>query len=368
MPTYTIAGYDTNDVVIHSGSDPFSDFNSANGSANGTIFSVSNEPDMIDVNDNDANFDETDSNQELANSTSQNSGTASAGTEIDPEYIYVVRPVGGAASDDFYIYAYEMGIGPGADGFVSEHRLVPGQQYQIMSEGPTNDPSVAYSSLYVCFTPGTLIETPAGERAIETLTRGDLVRTIEGSYVPVRWIASRELRFDDLMAHPENRPVRIEAGALGPNLPAKALEVSPQHRIMLRSKIAERMFGEAEVLVPVQYFIGLPGVDRVRGIRPTQYIHLLVEGHQVLTANGTPTESLFVGIEARKMLGRANWQALKSALNCAPFHKGKPTMKPARKLVDGKEARKLVNRHIRNRRLDLVAVPEQGRPHLSVVS
>jgi len=365
MATYEVAGYDSTNIVIHSGADPFSDDNSANGAADGTIFSVTTEPEKFDIDDNDGSFNDGDGSQDLDEPINQGGGSAGTGDGITPEYMYRVRPVGGTAADDFYIYAYDADTGSRASGFVSEHRLVPGQQYQIIEEGPSNDPSVAYSSLYVCFTPGTMIATPSGERAIETLEKGDLVRTIDGAFVPVRWIGGRELRLDDLMAHPENRPIRIDTGALGPDLPAKPLEVSPQHRIMLRSKIAERMFGEAEVLVPAHYFIGLPGVDRVRGIQPTKYIHLLVEGHQVVVANGTPAESLYVGKEARKMLGKDNWRAVKNSLNYAPFQQGKPTMPPARPMIDGKDAKRLVNRHVRNHGRNLVDAPE--RPKLRVV-
>lgn len=354
MATYTIAGYDVSNVVIHSGQDPFGDDNSGNGGAVGTIFAVNAEPDVFDITDNDGNFNDGDGSQDLAQSINQGGGSASAGANITPEYMYRVRPVGGTAADDFYIYHYDAGISGNGQGFVTEYRIVPGQQYQIMQEGPSNDPSVAYSSLYVCFTPGTMIATPSGARPVETLGPGDLVRTIEGTFVPVLWNGSRELRLDDMVGNPETMPVRFEAGSLGENLPEKPLEVSPQHRIMLKSRIAERMFGAEEVLVPARWFVGLPGVTRVTGIRPTEYIHLLVEGHQVLLANGAPAESLYVGKEARDMLGKGNWKALRSKLKGAPFVNGKPTMDPARTLIDGKKARRLVERLVRNGRRNLI--------------
>jgi len=282
--------------------------------------------------------------------------------------MYRVRPVGGTSADDFYVYAYDAGIGSNGNGFVTEYRIVPGQQYEIISVGPSNDPSVAYSSLYVCFTPGTMIATPSGARAIETLGPGDLVRTIEGKFVPVLWSGQRELRLDDMAGHPESMPVRFEAGSLGDNLPEKALEVSPQHRIMLKSRIAERMFGQDEVLVPARFFVGLPGITRVRGIRPTLYIHLLVSGHQVLVANGAPAESLYVGKEARKMLGKTNWKAMRGALKVAPFVNGKPTMAPARPLVDGKKAKQFVARQVRNSKRGLIeTAPAPARPALRLV-
>lgn len=369
MPTYTVAGYDVANVVIHSGQDPFEDDDSGRSGAVGTIFSVSAEPDVFNITDNDGFFNDNDSSQDLASTINQGGGTASPGDGITPEYQYRVRPVGGTAADDFYVYHYDAGISLDGQGFVTEYRLVPGQQYQIMQEGPTNDPSVAYSSLYVCFTPGTMIATPSGARSIETLAPGDLVRTLDDSFVPVIWTGRRELRLDDVVGHPDGMPIRFDVGSLGQNLPEKPLEVSPQHRIMLKSRIAERMFGENEVLVPANCFVGLPGVTQVRGIRPTEYIHLLVEGHQVLFANGAPAESLYVGKEARKMLGKNNWKRLRRTLKQAPFEQGKPTMEPARMMVDGRKARNLVARLVRNANRDLVEVSVRrvGQPKLQLV-
>jgi len=368
MATYTIAGYDVNDVVIHSGVDPFADDNTGRSAAVGTIFSVTSNPDVFDIEDNDGFFNDNDGSQDLGQSLTQGDGTASAGAGITPEYQYRVRPVGGTAADDFYVYHYDAGVSGNGFGFATDYRLVPGQQYEVMEEGPTNDPSVAYSSLYVCFTPGTMIATPSGARPIEKLGPGDLVRTIEGKYVPVLWSGKRELRLDDMAGKPECMPVRFEVGSLGDNLPEKPLEVSPQHRIMLKSRIAERMFGKDEVLVPARWFVGLPGVTRVKGIRPTQYIHLLVEGHQVLLANGAPAESLYVGKEARKMLGKTNWKAVRSRIKGAPFVNGKPTMAPARTLVDGKKAKQLVARQVRNSKRGLIERTEApARPALRLV-
>ena len=54
MPTYTVAGYDVANVVIHSGQDPFEDDDSGRSGAVGTIFSVSAEPDVFNITDNAA--------------------------------------------------------------------------------------------------------------------------------------------------------------------------------------------------------------------------------------------------------------------------------------------------------------------------
>ena len=68
------------------------------------------------------------------------------------------------------------------------------------------------------FATGTTILTPDGDRTIETLQPGDLVLTHDGRSMPAIWVARQTV------ANPRNLslgrgPVRIEAGALGPDLP-----------------------------------------------------------------------------------------------------------------------------------------------------
>ena len=77
---------------------------------------------------------------------------------------------------------------------------------------PTN------AMVFNCFATGTTILTPDGERAIETLQPGDRVVTHDGRSTPVIWVARQTV------ANPRGvelgrRPVRIDAGALGPDLP-----------------------------------------------------------------------------------------------------------------------------------------------------
>jgi len=83
----------------------------------------------------------------------------------------------------------------------------------------TSSPQAQFSSLVamgvpVCFTPGTLIATPAGPRPIETLAVGDLVDTADDGPQPIRWIGRRGYAFPPT---PEkHKPIQIKAGALGP--------------------------------------------------------------------------------------------------------------------------------------------------------
>lgn len=102
----------------------------------------------------------------------------------------------------------------------------------------------------------------------------------------------------DLTDSPNLRPIRICRGALGPDLPKADLIVSPQHRIPVRSKIAQKMFGTMEVLVAAKQLCQLDGADVVEELTEVTYVHFLFDDHQIVLANGAEAESLHTGTEA----------------------------------------------------------------------
>jgi hypothetical protein len=142
----------------------------------------------------------------------------------------------------------------------------------------------------ICFTPGTLIDTDRGPRAVETLVPGDLVLTRDHGFRPLAWTGAKDLPAAAIAAWPDLAPVRIAAGALGQNLPARDLVVSPRHRMLVSGPRAEIMFGEREVLVAAQDLVGLPGITR-DAAADTTYLHIMCEGHEILRAEGAWTES-----------------------------------------------------------------------------
>lgn len=159
-------------------------------------------------------------------------------------------------------------------------------------------------SSVTCFAGSTGIETPTGLVAVELLRPGDLVITRDNGDKPIRWIGRADVDIDQ--APPEGRealyPVRIPANALGPRLPSADLLVSRQHRIMVQSKIAGRMFGDDLILVPAVRLTGHQGVFIDRSVRQISYHHILLDEHEVLNADGAPAESLYLGQETLKTL------------------------------------------------------------------
>jgi hypothetical protein len=131
----------------------------------------------------------------------------------------------------------------------------------------------------VCYVQGTLIRTPAGERAIETLVPGDLVATPDGDR-PIRWIGTHTYATRFLRGKPMSEPVCIKTGALGESLPMRDLWVSPWHAILFGSTFAR-------------------AIDLVNGVTITQdyagesvtFFNIELDSPDVIFAEGVAAET-----------------------------------------------------------------------------
>ncbi|EEW58992.1 conserved hypothetical protein [Ruegeria sp. TrichCH4B] len=143
----------------------------------------------------------------------------------------------------------------------------------------------------ICFTPGTRIATPDGPKPVETLREGDRVQTRDNGAQVVQWIGARRMSGARLFVMPGLRPIRIRAGALGIDRPERELLVSPEHRMLVRGRAARALFNEPEVLVAARDLINGRTIEVDSSVREVTYVHLLLEHHQVIWANGVETES-----------------------------------------------------------------------------
>jgi hypothetical protein len=146
-----------------------------------------------------------------------------------------------------------------------------------------------------CFTRGTRISTPDGERLVEDLAPGDPVLCDDGRMALVRSIGRKLLDAAVLSATPKMRPIRIVKGALGDGLPERDLRVSPRHRMMVRSRFARRVFGEAEVHLPACKLIGYEGVTVDETVQSVEYLHFVLDRNHTVYAEGAPAETVFTG-------------------------------------------------------------------------
>lgn len=200
----------------------------------------------------------------------------------------------------------------------------------------------------ICFSRGTLIATAVGLRAIEQLQPGDLIETKDHGLQQIRWIGSRVISAAEIERRDTLRPIRIKAGALGNGTPTTDLVVSPQHRVLVRSKIALKMFDAMEVLVAAKQLLRLDGIDYCDGPDGVEYFHILFDKHEIVFANGAETESMFTGPEAIKSVGPA---ALDEIYEIFPELRDRDyAPQSARILASGKMARKLASRHAQHGR------------------
>lgn len=143
----------------------------------------------------------------------------------------------------------------------------------------------------ICFTPETLIATPVGPRLIRSLRPGDRVLTKDNGPQEILWAGSRRMSGARLYAMPHLRPVRFRSGAFGVGRPDPDLLVSPQHRMLLRGPAAQALFNTPEVLVRAQDMINDLTVAVDYALREVTYVHILLERHNIVFANGIETES-----------------------------------------------------------------------------
>ncbi|MFU8865891.1 MAG: Hint domain-containing protein [Rhodobacterales bacterium] len=219
-----------------------------------------------------------------------------------------------------------------------------------LAESEATKSAVPKSDATVCFVRGTHIKTIAGERPVEALSVNDLILTMDAGYQPIRWIGSRTLDGNDLAAKPGLRPIRICAGALAPGLPTGDLIVSPNHRILSRSKIARNMFGFPEVLVAAKDLVFLGGVAIADDLDVVEYWHFMFDRHQVVYAEGSAAESLFASGEA---LAAIPPEALRELFEIMPElarMDARVEKRLARPELTGQPARHLALRHARQNR------------------
>jgi len=153
--------------------------------------------------------------------------------------------------------------------------------------------SVAIPEEVVCFLAGTRIETPDGAVAVETLAPGHHVRTLDRGPQPVRWIGRSSVCGLGRLA-----PVCISAGALGND---RDLFLSPNHRVLVRSSTAELWYGQPEVLVPAKALVDGVRIRTVPILR-ADYLHIVLDDHQMVFSEGIATETLFTGTMTQDIL------------------------------------------------------------------
>lgn len=144
------------------------------------------------------------------------------------------------------------------------------------------DMALTTTPLMTCFAVGTLIATPSGERAVETLAIGDLITTGDDRVVPVKWIGRQCVH---KLFTPTERfePVRVQTSALGDGLPHTDLVLTADHALILNGLAICAGALVNGTTITRDPKASLP--DRVT------YYHIETEAHDVILANGAAAET-----------------------------------------------------------------------------
>src|SRR5271169_3875889 len=132
--------------------------------------------------------------------------------------------------------------------------------------GPGGPPNPGGPSGH-CFLRGTRILTPGGEIAVEELTIGSLVETLNGP-LPIKWIGRQRFRKDSPSWHWSIAPIRVARFALSDQYPRRELYLSPKHSLFIDG-----------FLIPVEWLVNgrsitLASMDHREVI---EYFHIELE-------------------------------------------------------------------------------------------
>jgi phospholipase/lecithinase/hemolysin len=175
-----------------------------------------------------------------------------------------------------------------ADNYLYFDQLHPTQTgHQAIANLAASDLGVA------CYCGGTLIRTPEGDIAVEALCRGGAVLNEAGQARIIRWIGRRSYAGRFLAANAHVQPVRFIAGSLGDGLPRRDLLVSPEHAMSLDG-----------MLIPARCLLNGRTIVQERGLTGVDYYHVELDSHDLLLAEGAPSES-YLDDDSRLMFHNA---------------------------------------------------------------
>jgi len=131
-----------------------------------------------------------------------------------------------------------------------------------------------------CFLKGTLIDTAKGPVPVERLEIGDLVKTVRGEALPVKWIGWQCLVSSGAQWSEAILPIRIKRHSLGGELPRRDLFLSPNHALFIDG-----------VLIRAKDLINGRSIARISEDDAIDYYNIVLESHEVVFAEGVAVET-----------------------------------------------------------------------------
>lgn len=195
--------------------------------------------------------------------------------------------------------------------------------------------AVTETVIVACYLRGTHIRVCRdgvdADVAVEALRVGDLAVTASGARRPIRWLGTRSYAGRFAGANPELLPICFKAGALAAGVPVRDLWVSPAHAMVLDG-----------VLIPARALVNGVTVVKADALDSIEYWHVELESHDVLLAEGAPSES-YIDDNNRGMFHNADSframypaAAVAEPAYCAPRLEGGHRVAAVRRQIDGR--------------------------------
>ncbi len=210
-----------------------------------------------------------------------------------PEPLWSVPPDGFSLTDGYHAYLGRIVRTACGICVVFEGQLPPYGQACWVTAVNNSHPAIAGRPRdgVICYASDTLIATPSGPVPIGQITPGTAVLTRDNGPQPVLWVGQTTLSGLALRRHTHLRPIRLRQGRPEAGQPEADLCVSPDHRVLLQGARARELFGADEVLARARDLVDYTRVIPDPALHGVTYVHLLLEAHQILFANGLPSES-----------------------------------------------------------------------------
>ncbi|MEQ6204047.1 Hint domain-containing protein [Sulfitobacter sp. HNIBRBA2951] len=204
---------------------------------------------------------------------------------------------------------------------------------QSIQRAPSGDDNIVADDAtpgLLCFAPGTLIQGPDGEVAVETLEIGQQILTASGQVCEVLWLGRQTVQPGHSAVPAALEPVRLRKGALGGGLPHSDLIVTADHGMVI-----DDMIINAGSLVNGPTIEWVPAAE----LPPRMtYYHIETAQHDVILANGAPTETFI------DYVGRQSFDNYQEYVDLYGYERMIPEMTHRRI-----SARRLLPPHIRTR-------------------
>ncbi|KMW57863.1 Type I secretion target repeat protein [Candidatus Rhodobacter oscarellae] len=304
---------------------------------------------IVNINDpTDADWDEAEGDQVLDAGVTFGGTTYAAGTPLTPNYTITFEDGEGVT----YVMSgviFSNNLNPSTTQAVVWQGNIPppGTELTVISESnPTRANALDYTTFVTCFESGVPIDTEFGPIPAGEVEIGMRLPTVDGALREVLWTSQRRVCRQMLETFPRMQPVLIPAGSLGPGVPLRSLLLSPDHRVMLNSRIALRRFGTPNVMVAARFLVGLPGIRHVIPEHSVEYVHFLLAEHSAISACGLQSESLYLG----KMTLRSLSPMKRRALTKATERHGLEWATSRFRFLKRREAEALIATHTKNGR------------------